>query len=65
MSAPHLTGVIACMFEEYGALTASQIQKVLIAVAHGDTYDEAAGHGMIDAYKAVELVNKYVRTAGQ
>jgi subtilisin family serine protease len=60
-SAPHITGLIACMFEQNSELTAPQIQKILIAAADGEGHDEALGYGMADAVKALELVSNYVK----
>lgn len=60
MSAPHITGIIACLFEQHPGLTAQQIQKVLIAAGDGASYDEAAGYGLVDALKALRLVEYFV-----
>jgi subtilisin family serine protease len=44
MSAPHVTGLIACLFQEHAGLTATQIQKVLIAAAAGSSSALNSGH---------------------
>jgi subtilisin family serine protease len=62
MSAPHITGIIACLFQEHGGLTPRQIQKVLMAAGTGDHYDEREGYGIIDAERALELVRNFVRS---
>ena len=60
MSAPHVTGIVACLFQEHPNLTATQIQRVLIAASSKEHYDETEGYGIVDAERALELVRNFV-----
>ena len=62
MSAPYITGIIACLFQEHSGLTATEIQRVLVAAGTADHYDEAAGYGIVDAKRALELVRNDIRS---
>jgi subtilisin family serine protease len=59
-SAPHITGLVACLFQADRHLTPVQIQKVLIAASDGTQFDRGRGFGMPDAKKAVELLRDYL-----
>lgn len=59
MSAPHVTGVIALMFEKNPRLTGRQIRAILQAAAEpldpGKTFDNGWGTGRLNARRALEL----------
>jgi subtilisin family serine protease len=59
-SAPYITGLIACLFEEHPELTPAQIRRVLIAASDGNAFDEGAGFGSVDAQKALDLIREYL-----
>lgn len=62
MSAPHVTGVIALMFEADPALTASQVKGHFIQSAQKDgmtgdaIWDADRGYGKLNALEAVRLI---------
>ena len=62
MSAPHVAGVAALMLQKQPALTAEQIQAILVAAAVPpagvDVFDNAWGFGTLDARTAVDLVDE-------
>ena len=63
MSAPHVTGLIALMFEADPALTASDIKSLLIQSAKedghtGDTWNAAWGYGKLNAFEAMDLITR-------
>ena len=59
MSAPHVAGIVALMFEANRDLTASQVRKILVAssrppIASTSTdFDNEFGFGRVDAVAAV------------
>jgi subtilisin family serine protease len=63
MSAPHVTGVVAQLFQRNKTLTAAQIRAILIAsarrpgVAQGSPFDPLWGYGAADAEEAVRLIS--------
>ena len=61
MSAPHVAGIVALLFEREPGLTAAQVQKILAAsasVPNGvDPFDEAWGFGRVDAEAAVGMLD--------
>jgi subtilisin family serine protease len=59
MASPHIAGVVALMRSADPAISASEIRKVLIetAVDLGPAgFDEDYGHGMVDAFAALEKI---------
>ena len=62
MSARHVTGVVAQLFQRNKTLTAAQIRAILIAsarrpgVAQGSPFDPLWGYGAVDAEEAVRLI---------
>ena len=59
MSSPHVAGVIALMKSEYPAMTPNEFDTLLQSGLITDDIgvagrDDSFGHGMIDAYKAVD-----------
>lgn len=60
MSAPHVAGIVALLFEHSPDLTSSQIQKLLVASARSVTgsnqFEPAWGYGAVDAVAAFELL---------
>ncbi len=69
MASPHVTGVVALMFEANPELTPAQVREILIAsaddmVVEGDPelvpgFDHASGHGLVNAERAVALAANY------
>ncbi|MBN2202184.1 S8 family serine peptidase [bacterium] len=61
MSAPHVAGLIALMFESDPALTSSDIKGILIASGRktpdmgSNFWHNRWGYGMLDAYEAIRL----------
>jgi len=58
MAAPHVSGTIALMLEANPNLTPAQVKAILRQTARLNTIlngDPYAGHGIIDAYAAVQL----------
>ena len=58
MAAPHVSGTVALMFEANTNLTPAQVKAILRQTARLNNNlsgDERAGHGIIDAYEAVQL----------
>lgn len=62
MSAPHVTGIAALMFEKNPRITAAQAAKILIAAADPPAgvqpFDVAWGFGKVNAEAAVKLVEE-------
>ncbi len=62
MSAPHVTGVVAQLFQHKKTLTAAQVRAILIASARrpgtsaGSPFDPQWGYGAVDAEEAVQLI---------
>jgi subtilisin family serine protease len=62
MSAPHVSGIIAQLFQYNGTLTAAQIRAVLIASARqpgmggATAFDQQWGYGAVDAEQALLLL---------
>ena len=61
MSAPHVAGTIALLFQRNPALTVEQVKKILIASAQApigiQPFDLAWGYGKMDARAAMDLVD--------
>jgi subtilisin family serine protease len=61
MSAPHVTGTVALLFQRRPGLSAAQLQKVLIAAANPPAghqpFDLAFGYGRLDAEQALRLLD--------
>ena len=60
MAAPHVTGIVALLFEAQGDLTSEQIRKILIATANPATgnfaFDPEWGFGRVDARAALDSI---------
>lgn len=60
MSAPHVAGIIALLFQCNPVLTVEQVKKILIASAQIPVdiqpFDLAWGYGKVDARAAMDLV---------
>ncbi len=73
MASPHVTGVVALMFEANPDLTPAQVREILIAsaddmVVEGDPeltpgFDHASGHGLVNARRAVAMAAHYGENA--
>lgn len=59
-SAPHVTGIAACLLEEDPDLRAEQLQKILVAASDGQVFDEGRGFGLIDAQRALDLLRGFL-----
>ena len=62
MAAPHVTGVVALMFEANPELTSSEIKGKLVLSARKDSYTGSAwnpswGHGKLNALEALRLTS--------
>lgn len=59
MSAPHVAGIVALLFQKNPNLTAEQIRKILIASTNpplgSSGFDAAWGYGKVDAVAALEM----------
>ncbi|SDI31119.1 Subtilase family protein [Actinokineospora alba] len=60
MSAPHVAGIIALLLQRRPGLTSEQIRSILVASARQvdgvAVFDQAWGHGRVDAVEAVRLL---------
>jgi hypothetical protein len=62
MSAPHVTGIVAQLFQSKGTLTAAQIRAILVASARQPginrptVFHEDWGYGAADAEGALLLI---------
>jgi subtilisin family serine protease len=61
MSAPHVAGTVALLFQKKPNLSSAQLQKVLIAAANPpaghQSFDLAFGYGRLDAVEASRLLD--------
>lgn len=60
MSAPHVAGIVALLLQRRPGLTSEQIRSILVASARQvdgvAVFDQAWGHGRVDAVEAVRLL---------
>jgi subtilisin family serine protease len=60
MAAPHVAGIVALLFEEFGDLSPGQVASLLTASADipagGDAFDTAWGYGRVNAPRALALL---------
>lgn len=59
MASPHVTGIVALLFQRNSRLTTAQIRRMLIAstrqVSGVGSFDPAWGFGRVDAQAAIDV----------
>ena len=58
MAAPHVTGVVALMFQLNPELTATQVQQILMLSGGRADFDPQLGFGVVNARRALQLVRQ-------